>query len=398
MAISGNGSPPQPNGHVERALTVAVDATPLRGARTGVGQFCQGLLEALGRRYDVDAGAFALSRHGRAGIEGLLPPGVKALGWAGPGVPGRVLNASWARWPFPPAELYTGTAQVVHGTNFVVPPARRAAMVVSVHDLTPLHFPEWCRPAARAYPALVKKAVSRGAWVHADSGFVAQEVTEMLGVPAERVRTVYLGVPPLHAGARLRPGLPEWVTSYILAIGTVEPRKDLPTLVRAFGRVAGGRSGLALVIAGSEGWGGTELDEAVAACPARDRVLRLGWVDDEARDALTTGATVFAYPSRYEGFGLPPLHAMSAGAPVVAGDCGALREVLGDAARLVPPGDADALADALAGLLDHPDQRLDLARRGLERAARYTWEACADGIISLYREAAAARGAAQPAR
>ncbi len=152
----------------------------------------------------------------------------------------------------------------------------------------------------------------------------------MLGVPAERVRTVYLGVPPLHAGARLRPGLPEWVTSYILAIGTVEPRKDLPTLVRAFGRVAGGRSGLALVIAGSEGWGGTELDEAVAACPARDRVLRLGWVDDEARDALTTGATVFAYPSRYEGFGLPPLHAMSAGAPVVAGDCGALREVLGE--------------------------------------------------------------------
>ena len=89
---------------------------------------------------------------------------------------------------------------------------------------------------------------------------------------------------------------------------------------------------------------------------------------------------------------------MAAGAPVVAGDCGALREVLGDAARLVPPGDADALADALAGLLDDPDQRLDLSRRGAERAARYTWEACADGIISLYREAAAARGAAQPAR
>ena len=386
------------NGHAERALTVAVDATPLRGARTGVGQFCQGLLEVLGHRDDVDVGAFALSRHGRAGIEGLLPPGVRALGWPGPGIFGRALNASWARWPFPPGELFSGRAEVVHGTNFVVPPSRRAAMVVSVHDLTPLHFPEWCRPAARAYPALVKKAVSRGAWVHADSGFVAQEVTEMLGVPAERVRTVYLGVPPLHAGARLRPGLPEWVTSYILAIGTVEPRKDLPTLVRAFGRVAGGRSGLALVIAGSEGWGGTELDEAVAACPARDRVLRLGWVDDEARDALTTGATVFAYPSRYEGFGLPPLHAMSAGAPVVAGDCGALREVLGAAARLVPPGDAAALAAALAGLLAHPDQRLDLARRGLERAARYTWEACADGIISLYREAAAARGAAQPAR
>ena len=104
----------------------------------------------------------------------------------------------------------------------------------------------------------------------------------------------------------MRSLLPDWVTSYVLAIGTVEPRKDLPTLVRAFGRLAGARPGLALVIAGSEGWGGTELDEAVAACPARDRVVRLGWVDDEARDALTSGATVFAYPSRYEGFGLAP--------------------------------------------------------------------------------------------
>jgi alpha-1,3-rhamnosyl/mannosyltransferase len=196
----------------------------------------------------------------------------------------------------------------------------------------------------------------------------------------------------VHDARPERPALAAWVTSYVLAIGTVEPRKDLPTLVRAFGQVAGGRPGLALVIAGSEGWGGTELDEAVAACPARDRVLRLGWVDDESRDALTKGATVFAYPSRYEGFGLPPLHAMAAGTPVVAGDCGALREVLGDAARLVPPGDADALADALSGLLDDPDQRLDLSRRGRQRAALYSWEACADGIVSLYREALAARG------
>jgi glycosyltransferase involved in cell wall biosynthesis len=374
-----------------------------------VGQFCQGLLEALGRRDDVDVGGFALSRHGRAGLTGLLPPGVRALGLPGPGVPGRLLNASWARWPFPPAELYTGKAQVVHGTNFVVPPTRRAAMVVSVHDLTPLHFPQWCRPAARAYPGLVKKAVSRGAWVHADSGFVAQELTEMLGVPAERVRTVHLGAPPVQGpprrtgeegaagpvralGKDLRSLLPDWVTSYVLAIGTVEPRKDLPTLVGAFGHLARARPGLALVIAGSDGWGGTELDEAVAACPARDRVLRLGWVDDEARDALTSSATVFAYPSRYEGFGLPPLHAMAAGTPVVASDCGALKEILGDAARLVPPGDVDALAGALSSLLDDPDQRLALSHRGLARAAGYTWDACASGLVSLYREAAGALG------
>jgi glycosyltransferase involved in cell wall biosynthesis len=281
-------------------------------------------------------------------------------------------------------------ADVVHGTNYVVPPARASALVVTVHDLSALRFPEWCRPAARAYPDLVKKAVDRGAWVHADSTFVAREVTELLGVPATRVRAVHLGVSPPSAAGPAARALPDWVTSYILAVGTVEPRKGFPLLVDAFGRLAGGHPGLALVIAGSSGWGSADLDRAVAACPAGERVLRLGWVDDQQRDALTAAATVFAYPSRYEGFGLPPLQAMAAGTPVVASDCGALAEVLGDAALLVPAGDADSLAGALGRLLDDAGARSQLSQRGIGRAATFTWELCATGMVALYREAAAA--------
>jgi glycosyltransferase involved in cell wall biosynthesis len=417
-------------------LRVALDATPLRGPRTGIGEFCFRLLEELAPMPDLEVGAFALSRHGRGGIAGLVPgaaggvpgtswpgglPGVsgprgapgmsgavgagrvRVLGMPGPGLPARVLNTSWARWAFPPAELYTGRVDVVHGTNFVVPPSRRAAMVVSVHDLTPWHYPQWCRPAARAYPRLVDRAVRRGAWVHTDSQFVADEVTGLLGVPAERVRTVHLGTSapgpelsapepsgPEHEASGPTPKLlPEWVSSYVLAIGTVEPRKDLPALVAAFSRLAGTRPGLALVIAGHDGWGSEDLDQAIAASPVRDRVLRLGWVTEEARDSLVRGATVYAYPSRYEGFGLPPLQAMAAGTPVVASDAGALREVLGDAAWLVSVGDGDALADALGALLDDSAAREALSRKGLARAELFSWRACGAGLAALYRDCAA---------
>jgi glycosyltransferase involved in cell wall biosynthesis len=374
-------------------LKVALDATPLAGARTGVGEFCQEILEVFATRPDLQVGAFAISSHGRSGITRLLPAGVKALGPPGPGLPARVLHASWARWPFPPVELYTGQVDLVHGTNFVVPPARKAAMVVTVHDLSPLHFPQWCRPAARAYPELVKKAVERGAWVHTDSAFVGNEVVEALGVPEERVRAVHLGVSPAVATETIDVAglLPDWVTSYVLAVGRVEPRKDLPTLVQAFGAVAARRPGLALVLAGPDGSGSTQLEDALAASPASRQVIRLGWVEDGARDALIRQATVFAYPSRYEGFGLSPLHAMAAGTPVVASACGALEEILGDAAWLVPPSDDVALAAALEHLVDDASARARLAEKGRQRAAQYSWESCAEGLASLYHELATSR-------
>src|SRR5579875_579365 len=307
--------------------------------------------------------------------------------WARPGQ--ACLHASWARWPFPPAELFAGGTDVVHGTNFVVPPAWRAATLVTVHDLSPLHYPEWSRPAARRYPELVKAAVRRGAWVHTDSEFVAGEVRELLGVPAERVRAVHPGGPARRGRAgEARVKLPAWAERYVLALGTVEPRKAMPALVRAFGRVAGRHPGTALVIAGPEGPGSEQLARAIAASPAHERVVRLGWVSPADRDALLRGATVFAYPSIYEGFGLPPLEAMAVGTPVVAASAGALPEVLGEAAFWVPPRDEEALASALGHLLSDTSAREDLARKGRARAGLYSWERCAEEIACLYQQVA----------
>jgi len=277
----------------------------------------------------------------------------------------------------------------------VVPPSRRAAEVVTVHDLTCVRYPELCTADVLAYPGLIRRAVRRGATIHAVSQSMADEIASTFAVDDDHLVVIPNGVTPLAAG----PGTDAAAGTaraggdrYVLAVGTVEPRKDLPGLVRAFDQLAGDDPDLRLVIAGADGWGAQQLGVAVAASPHRDRIVRLGWVDDDARAALVRGAAVFAYPSRYEGFGLPPLEAMAAGTPVVATAVGALPEVLGDAARLVPGNDVDALAGALDDVLHDEGAAAALVAAGVERAARYSWDRTADGLADLYRRLTAPSG------
>jgi len=313
-------------------------------------------------------------------------------------MPARPLHALWARRDTPPLEWFIGSTDVVHGTNFLVPPTARAAAVVSVHDLTPLHHPELCNEATLAYPGLIRRALRRGAWVHTDSAFVADEVVEAFGVDPSRVRVVNPGIPDLPvpaevaAAAALRRFLPAGIERFCLAIGTAEPRKDLPGLVRAFSAVAERQSDVALVLAGPPGWGEQALDAAVAVSPARERVVRTGWVAQPDLAALLARASVLAYPSLYEGFGLPPLQAMRAGVPVVATRAGSLPEVLGDAAVLVEPGDHDALVEALTRCLGDDMERRRLIAAGTAWSARYSWERCGEELETLYRAAANSRG------
>jgi len=376
-------------------LRVALDATPLIGHPTGVGNFCAGALLGLGARGDLDVRAFAVSWRRRHTIGPLLPPGVS--GEQRP-MPARPLHALWARGSRPPVEWFIGETDVVHGTNFVVPPTRRAGRVVTVHDLTIVRFPELCDAASLRFPALIERAVADGAWVHTPSAFVAAEVVEAFGVAPERVRAVHSGVPapaapgPTGNGTNPSlPGLPPGARRYLLAVGTAEPRKDLPGLVRAFDALAADRPDLALVLAGADGWGTAALEDALAGAHFTSRIVRTGWVTDAVRSGLLHDAAALVYPSRYEGFGFPPLEAMAAGVPVVTTRAGALPEVVGDGAELVAAGDVDALAAGIAAVLDSPAHAQALVASGRRRVATFSWGRCAEGLAGLYRDVVASR-------
>lgn len=380
-------------------ISVAIDATPLLAPLTGIGVMCREIIDDLSRRDTLSLSAFAVSWRRRDAIGASIPRSVSSSQRA---MPARPLHWCWQRFEFPPAEWFLGDHDVVHGTNFVVPPTRRSARVVSVHDLTPLHYPELCNPATLIYPAAIRKALRAGAWVHTDSKFVADEVVEAFGADPERVRTVYLGVPSLSSsgapredrgcsqpfdletGRELRPE-----RRFILSVGTAEPRKDLCGLVEAFCHLANDHDDVDLVIAGPKGWGSAQLDDTISSSGFSSRIFRTGWVDDGALATMITGASVLAYPSLYEGFGFPPLQAMSLGTPVVATASGSIPEILDGAALLVDRRDPEALASALARVLDSKEQSDHLVDRGFLRSAEFSWTKCGEGLESLYHDAAA---------
>ena len=365
-------------------MRVALDVTPLAGEGTGVATFTRGALRALAGRDDVDVVGWGLTLRGRGALAAAVPDGVAV---AGRPMPAAVLTRAWSSLDWPPGEWWTGAVDVVHGTNFVVPPTRRAAAVVTVYDLTSVRYPELCAPASLRYPALIRRAVGRGAWVHTLASSVADEVVEHFGARRERVRVVPSGVDALPAGDATRGRAAAGADRYVLALGTVEPRKGLPDLVRAFDRLAEHREDVHLVVVGPDGWGTDAFGAAVTSARFGQRVRRIGWVDAAAKADLLAGARVLAVPSVYEGFGYPPLEAMSLGTPVVATAVGSLPEVLGEGACLVPPGDADALTDALAAVLDDDAVRGALVAKGRTNAARFSWETCAAGLLDLYRDA-----------
>jgi glycosyltransferase involved in cell wall biosynthesis len=332
-------------------MRLAIDATSLLGARTGVGVMTARLIEGLATYRDISVRAFACTWRGRGLLAAQVPAGVRSCDRP---LPARPTHFAWRHVEFPPVEWVTGAIDVVHGPNFVVAPSRRGARVMTVHDLTAVHFPELCTPHTRHYPASIRRALDHGAHVHTVSAYVRDEVLEVFGVEPNRVTVIANGVDPVPEvdpaiGHRLAGG-----REYVVAIGTIEPRKNYPLLVQAFDAVADRSPELRLVVAGPDGWGIDAFNTAVARATHRSRIVRLGMVNEHDRAALLRGARALVFPSRYEGFGLPPLEAMSAGTPVVATRAGAVPEVCADAALLVE------VNDDLAG---HAHQTWDRAGR-----------------------------------
>lgn len=378
-------------GNPDHPIRVAIDATPLLGEMTGVGEFCAGILQGLGSSGEAHVLAFAVSWRRRGEIVGHLPDGVFPVTKP---MPARPIHFMWNHVSKPVIEYWTKKIDIVHGTNYVVPPTRKAGRVVSVHDLTTVRFPQLCDQATLKYPRLIEKAVRQGAWVHTDTQFIAQEVVDIIGVDPSRVRTVSPGIPRSTLGRELPEPNPladelgkRKISKYVVFVGTIEPRKDLPTLLRAFGKLNASNTHLGLVIVGRRGWGSDEFDNTLRGLDSstQDKIVLTGFVTRQDREAIIRNASCFVYPSLYEGFGFPPLEAMSLGVPVIATRAGGVPEVVGEAALLSEPKNEDDLALSIERVLGEANLAESLVSKGNVQAAKYTWQRCADGLISLYR-------------
>lgn len=354
-------------------IRVAFDAGPLHGPLTGVGNAVQAMSEALSHLPDVSLQPYVVS------FRAELGPGVRRLP-----VPAALALRGWARGSHPSADRWLRGTQVVHGTNYVVPPTRLPS-VVSVYDCWSLRHPDLAQPSVRLAGRALTAAVRRGAVVHASSAATADAVRELF--PSAEVVTVLLGALPVPPPAATPP-LPSLAgRPFVLALGTHERRKGLPALVRAFGRLP--HRDLALVLAGSPGDDSEAVREAIDALgpSAAGRVLLTGRIDEPTRSWLLRNAAALAYPSLDEGFGFPLLDAMQVGTPVVATAAGSIPEVAGDAALLVPVGDTDALAGALDRAVTDDVTRHGLVAAGERRWSRFDWNTCAHGLAALYRRA-----------
>lgn len=367
-------------------MKVCVDIQSAIGQRAGVGRYTKSLVEHLGDEAGSDELIlfyFDFSRRGdpfpaRAARR-------KVVRWC----PGRVAQKAWKTIGWPPFDRFSGPADVFHFPNFVRPPLTRGRSVVTIHDVSFLRFPETTeRKNLKYLNAQIRKTAEQSDLIITDSEFSVREIREHLDVPEERVTAIHPGLTPNMAspdrGAieTMRRAL-NLERPYLLFVGTIEPRKNIPFLVEVFERLKAFDGDL--VLAGMRGWKYEPILERMKHSRKADRIRYLEYVDEKWMPALYAGAELFLFPSLYEGFGFPPLEAMMCGTPVLSSTAGSLPEVLGEAAEWVPDFDSALWAERAATLLGDDARREALRKAGRTQAGRYRWADTARKTWEVYR-------------
>jgi glycosyltransferase involved in cell wall biosynthesis len=349
-------------------VRIVLDVSPLSRPRTGIGNYIRGMVGGLA---DAAGGEHELVAFGPSGPRGRgrIRQALQGLGVEvrTPLAP-HALRQAWSRSGRMPVERVVGALDVFHFSDWMYPPQRAGLRATTVHDLVPLRHPEWVEPeTVRMHGPKYEHAARTCDRIFVNSRFTGREVVELLGVPEERVVLAYPGIDPVF---RAEGEAADLGGPYVLSVATLEPRKNLPALVAAFALLRQRRPELTLALAGLEGWEERPL--------AAEGVRLLGFVPDEELARLYRGAAVFAYPSRFEGFGMPVVEALASGVPAVVSSHPSLDEASGGVATRADPDDAKAFADALERALEEP------RGRGVEHAARFTWHACGQAVLQGY--------------
>ncbi|MCS7253461.1 MAG: glycosyltransferase family 1 protein [Armatimonadota bacterium] len=289
-----------------------------------------------------------------------------------------------------PLRIIGDKLHLLHCPGYISVIASPVPVILTVYDILAITHPEWCRTANRLYYRLMLPiSIRRARRIIVPSETVKRELVSTLSVDEDKVDVVPLGIDqrffePINesvvSNLRQRLRLPG---RFILFVGNIEPKKNLPTLLKAYERLKKRMSDVGLVIVGAIAWGNGKLIDRAKAIGAQ----YLGYVSDEELRAVYRLASVLVFPSLYEGFGLPPLEAMALGTPVVASTAGALPEVLGNAALLVEPNDVDGLVEAIVSILSDEALYSALAERATAHASKFTWDEVARRVMKIYERA-----------
>lgn len=366
-------------------ITLCVDA--LQSQLSGIGRYTWELAQGLARQPEICRAEFY------SGHTLVADPAELRGGGAMAAKPGGRLRRMLRKRRVEKAL----TDNLVHGPNYFLPSRARRG-VVTVHDLSVFRYPEMHPPErVQAFERLFASSLERAVHLITDTEAIRQEVMAEFSIQANAITAIPLGVDrrfrPLRA-TEANAILVGWNLSaggYGLSVAAFEPRKKLAELIGAWSRLPGElRSRYPLVLAGGAGWENQTLHQQILAAEREGWVINLGFVDDHLLPALYAGARLFVYPSIYEGFGLPPVEAMSSGTPVIVSNRSCLPEVCGDAARYVDPDNPDEFTAAIEESLGDEPWRQEAIVRGLERSRLYNWESCIADTVGIYRKVWAA--------
>jgi glycosyltransferase involved in cell wall biosynthesis len=380
-------------------LRILIDYRPALRQRTGVGEYAHELAAALTRllapasseplaSLPAQDSLVLFSSSWKDRLANGVVPGVPIVDAR---VPVTLLNLVWHRLEWPPIESFAGPVDVAHSMHPLLMPARAAARVVTIHDLYFLDHPgNTATEIRRDYPVLAADHARRADGIIAVSNYTASLISNRLAVDLDRIAICSPGAPAWAPAERPPAGGP------ILFMGTIEPRKNVTTLLRAYAELVTRKPDAPpLVLAGRVVPACQDVLSAIEQPPLAGRVRAVGYVSGAERERLYRDASVLVMPSLDEGFGMPAVEAMTIGLPVVVSDRGALPEVVGDAGLLIDPEDPGAIAAAIERVLDSPELAARLSDAGKARARRFTWDASAATLVEAYQSAIERRRARQ---
>ncbi|KPK99588.1 MAG: hypothetical protein AMJ91_07240 [candidate division Zixibacteria bacterium SM23_73_3] len=372
-------------------MRIGIDARSVLKQRSGVGNYTFNLIQHLSRLDQKNRYVLFYSHHldVKSAIPKIENPNFESKFFR---FPNKLLNLLWGTVRVPKIDWFVGDVDIYHSPNYCLNILARGKSLMTIHDLNFLAYKQFTIASGRWHYAFkIKNYAQKVDAVIADSESTRNEIMKYLKIPEEKIHVIYLGCSQAY-----RP-LPETVMmqkirakykikgDFILYVGTLEPRKNLKGLIQAYDQ-SRAKEDFLLVLAGGKGWKYKHIFDLVKQLKLEERVIFCGYVPDSDLPALYNGASLFVYPSFYEGFGLPPLEAMACGTPVIVSHTTSLPEVVGDAGIYVDPFDIEQISYSIDTVLSDSKLCNTLRKKGLERAKLFSWEKTARETKELYQQ------------